>query len=503
MKKRCISAWLLAVLMAALAVPTVAFSEEENASTEEPYEIRFLIGEQFSAPVTNELEVIKILEEETNTIINVTNVAQSDLEVKVQTALSSGDTPDVVEMWNYDLAAVYAANGLFLPMDEYAAKYTNLQRWWEKYPSIKKNTHFDDGKLYILPKIDTRVFLTHLTINQTWLDETGLTAPTNLDELYDTLTAFKEAYPDGTPFGVGMYTASDGIVNQILYAYDVQNGFNLYSVGETYTYGLYTYADRAREAFAYLAKLYADKLLDQQMFSITEDEVTKKISNNEVGVFVSWEMYELYGPGGSFGTNYVPMAALEGPDGKAHDRGTAPTGTPFFVTKGCTNPDAVMRLFDYIYSDQGVELLNWGIEGQTFVKENGEYAYTDAVLKHELGPSTGRYALGLCTPHFPCVSLKESEYAAVMPLTQEREKLCEGILYPDNPILTGTEEENERVTAIMTDVNKYVNESIPKFVIGEWNTDGDFDAFIAQLQRMGIEEAIQIKEEQFKRWNSR
>ena len=63
MKKRCISAWLLAVLMAALAVPTVAFSEEENASTEEPYEIRFLIGEQFSAPVTNELEVIKILEE--------------------------------------------------------------------------------------------------------------------------------------------------------------------------------------------------------------------------------------------------------------------------------------------------------------------------------------------------------------------------------------------------------------------------------------------------------
>lgn len=492
-----------------LLVLTLAFSSlsvgamAESRADEEPYEIRFMIGEQFSAPVTNNLEVIKILEEKTNTIINVTNVAQADLEVKVQTALSAGDTPDVVELWNYDLAAVYAANGLFLAMDEYADKYTNLQRWWEQYPSIEKNSRFDDGKLYVLPKIDTRVFLVHLTINQDWLDEAGLAKPADLDEFYDTLTVFKENHPDGTPFGVGQYTGPYGIVDQILYAYDVQRGFNLYSDGETYTFGLYTFADNTRQAMNYLAKLYADKLIDQQMFSITEDEVTKKVSNGEVGVFTSWEMYELYGAGGSFGTNYAPLAALKGPDGNSHDRGTAPTGVPFYITSGCKNPDAVMRLFDYIYSEEGVKLMNWGIEGDTFVEQDGGYAYTDKILKHELGPSTGRYATGLATPHFPCVALKESEYAAILPMSQEREILLDGVKYPDTPIITGTDDENEIITAVMMDVNKYVEESIPKFVTGEWNTDSDFDSFIDQLRRMGIEDAIAIKETQFARWNSR
>ena len=477
--------------------------EPEATATDGPDVIEFMIGEQFSAPVTNDLAIIQELERRTNTILNITNVAQADLEVKVQTALASDSPPDVVAFFNYDNAAIYAKNGLFLPMDEYLDKYPNITKWWDMFPSIKKNTHFDDGRLYALPKIDTRVFLVHLTINQDWLDNVGMTNPENLDEFYETLKAFKEAYPDGTPYGVGQYVGAYGIINPILYAYDVQRGFINYH-DDIYTYGYYTRSESLREGLRYLSQLYSENLIEPQLFSITEDEISKKISNNEVGVFTSWEIFENYGPGGSFGTNYVPLAALKGPDGKARDRGTAPTGVPFYVTSGSKNPEAVMRLFDFIYGDEGVELLNWGIEGDTFVFENGEYVFTDKVLQHELGPGTGRYALGINTPHFPCVALKETEYAAVMPLTQVRETLLTpDIKYPDAPVLTGTDEENAVFSRIMADLNTYVNESIPMFIMGDWNTDGDFDAFITQLKDMGIEEAIEIKDAQFARWNSR
>lgn len=472
------------------------------ATGSEPDVIDFMIGEQFSAPVTDNLKVIQIIEEKTNTKLNITNVPQADLPVKVQTALSSGSMPDVVEFWNYDQAAVYAKNGLLIAMDQYLDKYKNLATWWAKFPAIEKNTKFDDGKLYILPKIDTRAFLVHLTINDNWLKELNLKAPATLDEFHTVLTAFKTKYPDNVPFGVGQYTGAGGLINQICYAYDIIPGFNLYDNGE-YTYGQYGRKENYRSALKYLAALYSEGLIDAQLFSISEDEVTKKVSNGQVGVFVSWEMYELYGPGGSFGTNYIPLAALKGPDGKSHDRGTAATGVPFYVTKGAENPEAIMRLFDYIYSDEGVKLMNWGILDDTYTVTDGKYAYTDKILKNELGPSTGRYAAGLCTPHFPCVALKESEYAAIMPLSQEREKMLVGVKYPDSPVLTGTPDENDKITKIMADIYKFDAESLPKFVKGEWNTDKDFDAYIDQLMKMKIEDAIAIKQTQFDRWNKR
>ena len=80
--------------------------DTEVPSGSNPDVIEFMIGEQYSAPVTNELRIIQELQTRTNTILNITNVAQTDLEVRSQTALASGDPPDVMAMFNYDNAAV-------------------------------------------------------------------------------------------------------------------------------------------------------------------------------------------------------------------------------------------------------------------------------------------------------------------------------------------------------------------------------------------------------------
>ena len=55
----------------------------------------------------------------------------------------------------------------------------------------------------------------------------------------------------------------------------------------------------------------------------------------------------------------------------------------------------------------------------------------------------------------------------------------------------------------MTDITKYVDSQLPLFVNGTLNTEGDFDAFIAQLEDMGILEAKEIKDAQFERWQNR
>ena len=74
---------------------------------------------------------------------------------------------------------------------------------------------------------------------------------------------------------------------------------------------------------------------------------------------------------------------------------------------------------------------------------------------------------------------------------------------PAQPVLAGTPEEETELANIMTDITKYVDSQLPLFVNGTLNTEGDFDAFIAQLEDMGILEAKEIKDAQFERWQNR
>ena len=49
----------------------------------------------------------------------------------------------------------------------------------------------------------------------------------------------------------------------------------------------------------------------------------------------------------------------------------------------------------------------------------------------------------------------------------------------------------------------HVDSQLPLFVNGTLNTEEDFDAFIAQLEDMGILEAKEIRDAQFERWQNR
>lgn len=69
--------------------------------------------------------------------------------------------------------------------------------------------------------------------------------------------------------------------------------------------------------------------------------------------------------------------------------------------------------------------------------------------------------------------------------------------------MSGTVDEEIKLANLMTDIKKYVDSQLPLFVNGSLNTESDFDAFIAQLEKMGIKDAKAIKDAQFQRWQNR
>ena len=83
-------------------------------------------------------------------------------------------------------------------IDSYAP---NLKRIIESDPDVKKQIALDDGTIYMFPllKLDALKLnaTSGLIMRQDWLDKLNLKVPTNIDEWYTVLKAFKEQDPNG------------------------------------------------------------------------------------------------------------------------------------------------------------------------------------------------------------------------------------------------------------------------------------------------------------------
>ena len=70
------------------------------------------------------------------------------------------------------------------------------------------------------------------------------------------------------------------------------------------------------------------------------------------------------------------------------------------------------------------------------------------------------------------------------------------------PNLQFTEEENSRLTEILTDFDTYANEMVYNFIMGQEPLD-NFDQYIEGCKSMGIEEAISIYQAAYDRYMSK
>ena len=65
-----------------------------------------------------------------------------------------------------------------------------------------------------------------------------------------------------------------------------------------------------------------------------------------------------------------------------------------------------------------------------------------------------------------------------------------------------TTEEGEDYTAVMSEVETYVEENIPKFIIGDRDL-AEWDTYVQDIKNMGIDEALEIQSACVERYESR
>lgn len=463
----------------------------------------------------NSLKGIQVIEDATG--VDVTFQSPPDnSEDAYKMMVISGNLPDVI-MWNHDVSMdrMYA-EGLIIDLTDLIAQYApNLTRIYTERPELRKQVETADGKMYYFPSINPmqtveeicRNCYNGLIIRDDWLKKLGLTAPMTIDEWYEVLTAFKTQDPNGNGFPDEIPFDGWGLP-YFLPAFGVMNTFCIKRDGTV------AYGPMEPEYKAYLEtmhKWYEEGLLGSNCLIHSDAWKTENIVNDLTGAFVgldnAWRYYlPLLQERANASASFQAMPWLKADDGIRYTACAEAAGnmssTVTVITSACKDPVAAVRFIDYMYSPEGSDLLTWGIEGETYRIVDGKKELTEMALTvdEENGWLTlYTYAIGhTAFPKYDGETVVLASYPEEQ-LVAERTwaDASTALIYP--PYINFSMEQQAYCDSLMDEMETYITEMSIKFITGEEPLT-NFDAYVAQLTKMGIDNVLAIYRDAYVRY---
>lgn len=483
-----------------------AVNPELDFSKDEEITITVMTNDYISEPISGDQLVLKELGKRTKVKINFQVVPSADYLSKLNTTIVSNRLPDFVNILSPDTVSKYLADGILVRLNDLLDKYgKSIKKKIAEIPGMEKNLKDDNGNIWYLPRIDTSGLNTMYIINKKFLDQCKLDVPTTIDEFYNCLKAFKALGNDIIPLGAGFATSLE---MPIFNAFRTSYGDRWLYLDGKYVYTPYEHADRVKAALQFLNKCYSEGLIDREYYALSNDDAYAKMCSGKLGVFNCWQDGV---PGWMEGNednpelSYVPLYPLSSEYGQGIAGRRSPLSGYYSISSKSKYADRIVRMVNYMLTDEGMELMNWGIKGQTYVvNDDGTKSYTDMIMKYDNNdPVNGRRHYGMDHVNFiNCMDLDSWAQTVDDPLPEIMKNMQKYYL-PDQPVLVLSAKEGDRFAQIMADVDKYVTTCYQQFIVGQLNFTSDWDNFQKQMKNMGVEEAIKIRKTAFDRWLKR
>lgn len=468
---------------------------------EEPIEITAL-NMDFNRDRTQYAD--QMYEKYTNVKINWTLEPSSDLSTVVNLKLNSGELPDMMVV-SKSATEQFADQGLFVDFMDYLDKMPNLKAWMDRIPAIYNDTADGDGHLYCLTNFNTRGQVPRQPIYRKDLfEKENIPVPKTVDELYDALVTLKEKYPDSIPV-VSRWGAGN-LIGHVSNLYQCKNDFYLDEDTQTYEYGPAT--DKFKAAIATLQKFYGAGLIDPEFATVSDDQFVDRITSGKaMFMFAEYTCCLNTEAEGDWNGNgqknnpdfeLAPMPVIETEFGPGKMQVQSPTGRGGFaiaVSANSEHVDEIMALLDYQLSDEMIDLVNWGIEGETYEVSDGKKSWLiDAEKKKELGID-GR--TGMWIPLDQDCSDANLDEADREIVWDANSKVDDFAMYDPKVSIGFSVEEQEQKSEIMTPISTYVDEELMNFITGKKNMDSDWETFRETLNSMGYETVLQMYRDKY------
>lgn len=326
---------------------------------------------------------IRYVEEQTNTDLDIIYLPHGQYEEQLAMKFAAGEFPDFYQHWeepNIDLIEA----GLPLALNDLIGNYPNLSN----IPDFSYDAVTVDGQILAIPEPPQVQTNRLLYVRKDWLDAVGLDAPKTDEEFLEMLRAFKTYDANG-----------NGKADEIPYSarenmswWDSISGMwglggHLARSGTPYE-GEYIFHGMHPDflkALDLMRTMYAEGLLDSEFLSNSRAVWEQKIGSGFVGAWTHAPEL-LQGWQETLTTNLpdqnpeiIPVAT---PRAVGYE---GPLGAPiiqknktFIIFKDSPNADAVLRVLDFLHSEEGQIFTELGVEGVTYTKSGDTYEYDAA-----------------------------------------------------------------------------------------------------------------------------
>jgi len=255
--------------------------------------------------------------------------------------------------------------------------------------------------------------------------------------------------------------------------------------------------------------LYEEGLIDQELFTQDNTMVTAKQQNPDapiIGFSNQWIPDAVFG---KWKDEYVAIAPIAGLDGNRYQSGD-PVGlslrrNELLITTTCKYPEIAARWADQFYTNEASIQNFWGAIG-TVIQKNDDGTY--ALMSPPEGTSADAWYWEQSVRDFgpKYVSPNFEKNIILDETTGDGLKLVIdkfGSKYVTTPFpnVMYSAEEFQELPTLTTDIDSYVKTTRAQWIT-KGNIDKEWDAYIKQLNDMGLKRLVEIRTDAYERYTN-
>jgi putative aldouronate transport system substrate-binding protein len=266
--------------------PTASSNPAAQTAQPGPVEFSIMTITPSTPPAADDNVLKREIERLTQSKLSIQWVSNNVYNDKLSITLASGQIPDLTYI-----------NDPFSPSFRTLVRQGaiwDLTPYIKDYPNLLKGTpdvawelsKLEDGKIYGIPRGRDANDVSFLILRKDWLDKLGQKAPATTEELYQVLKAFREKDPDGNGKNdsFGLSAGIDTLISTFQGIFTGVNGS--WKAGTDGKLSYAPFLPEARTSLEYLAKLYKEKLLPEDLLSLKTTQIRDYYKGNRAGAVI-------------------------------------------------------------------------------------------------------------------------------------------------------------------------------------------------------------------------
>lgn len=506
------------IVCLALVLAMCGMQEKQPESEEADLQIWYPGGyEILYKKELNDIEAIQEMEKRLGVSINFSGVT-GKLDSAFQTQMLDLAGVDAV-FYRFSAQQLRTSweNGQILDYTDKLSWMPHLQERFRENPLLYQYASIDGKCLFFPSIIENHYQDILLAVRQDWKEQAGISEICTLEELTDLYRSQKEAFEAGMLTEQGKYfvgfSSYNGYVDQLQRIFGTDQGVYWNEDRDALIYGPAT--EEYRSYLIFLKDLYQEELLDAHLYETDATNFEKYFLNGMSSSILTTgehaarlEDYALAN-GDDIFLEYLNLDTFQG-ESPAIYRTSQRQNQVLefgFVINAEIEPEKLTQLLaviDYLYSEEGMELMNWGLEGTHWVFQDGMRVYCPELLK-----SQESYAAAMA-PYVKqdmlCIDrevnwnmLDEELRSAVSESSYEKDYSF------DKPRGYYTQEEQERLEILEVNLSTFVEETSMNFIYRSIDPaeEKDWQDYLDTLKEFGMAEYLEIQENASRRMQQR